>query len=754
MRTARLLALAVCFPATVAGQGSGSVTGAVSDSAGLSVRQARVRVRTEGPAARLVAITMTSAEGTYRVDSVPAGRVIVDVAMIGYFPDADTVDVTDGQTVRHDVQLRPSPVTLLPTIVTAAKRSQLLDQAITSVSLVSREAISARAVNTVDEAVDKAPGVQFISGQVNIRGSSGFVEGLGSRVLLLVDGVPANQGDRGGINWDLVPVDQVQRVEVVKGAGSALYGSSAFGGVVNLITRELPTGVHARIRTTAGVFANPPRPIWGFRDYTGIQDGVDLSASYGQGLVRAGLAAGARHSDGYREQDKADHWQVSGRGEWRPEPATIVNLSGAWASDQYQVPEPWCANGQCADSGLAAQPFRIISIAPGPDTTGNLGNRTRSDKGYVTALVTRTPSERIAWSARVSWLRTHFTDAYPGRAFPPGPADFSVANRYGLEARLVSRRDTTQIVTFGAEAAHSDVRSNVFSGDSSGVVDTHTQDEYAAYAEAEQVLGPLRVTAGARGDFLTIDRAGVTAFISPRGGLVWPTRTGTWRASIGRAYRAPSLAERFVTTYALGLRVIPNPALRVEDGWSAEVGRSWTPRSWFRGDAALFWTEARHLVEPAITSLGIQFQNLQRARLMGLDLNATATPLTPSLTTTLAYQFLYARELPHDSLGVQTRERPLFFRPRHLLTLSADYQWGRLGVGADWRFASHFEGSDPIFGSDQRFDQKVLDLRASWRAGPLEAHVKIANALNYLYNLAPRTLEPVRTTTLTLAYSY
>ncbi len=749
---------AVALPGALIGQGSGVITGTVSDTAGRAVRDARVHVLVPGVPTRFVATTQTSAGGTYRFDSVPAGRVILEVQMIGFLPQFDTLPVAAGEAVRHDVHLRLSPITLVPVIFTAAKRSQLLDQAITSVSLVSREAISARAVNTVDEAVDKAPGVQFINGQVNIRGSSGFVEGLGSRVLLLVDGVPANQGDRGGINWDVVPVDQVQRVEVVKGAGSALYGSSAFGGVVNLITRELPTGPHARLRATAGVFADPPDAAWRFRDYTGIQDGLDVSASYGQGTVRAGLAAGARHSDGYREQDKADHWQVTGRGDWRPEPTTVVIFSGAWASDQYQVPEPWCTNGQCPDSGLAAQPFRIVSIAAKPDTTGNLGNRTRSDKGYFTALVTRTPSERVAWSARLSWLRTHFTDAYPGRPFPPGPADFSIADRFGLEGRVVSRRDTTETVTFGAEAAYADVRSNVFSGDPSGVVDTHTQNEYAAYGEAEQVLGPVRLTAGARGDFLAIDGGGVTAFVSPRAGLVWPTPTGNWRTSFGRAYRAPSLAERFVTTYALGFRVIPNPALRSEDGWSAEIGRSWTPLSWLRGDAALFWTEARHLVEPAFTSLGIQFQNLQRTRLAGVDLSAAATPLTHNLTMTLAYQFLYARELPHDSIvdsvTIQTPERPLLFRARHLLTLTADYRWGSLGIGADWRFASHFEGSGPIFGSDQRFDQKVLDLRATWTAGQLEAHLKVANALNYIYNLAPRVLEPVRTSTLTVAYTY
>ncbi|HKC47916.1 MAG TPA: TonB-dependent receptor [Gemmatimonadales bacterium] len=737
MRLASVLSLALAAAGRLAAQATGVVVGTVSDTSGRPLQNARVHV------VQTALSTLSDAAGRFRLAAVPPGPATVQAQLIGFYPAQSDVLVAAGDSVAASLVLQAGAMELNPVIVSAAKRSQLLDQAMTSVSLVSREAIAMRAVNTVDEAVDKAPGVQFINGQVNIRGSSGFVEGLGSRVLLLVDGVPANQGDRGGINWDLVPVDQVQRVEVVKGAGSALYGSSAFGGVVNLITRELPSGPHARLRATAGLFADPPNAVWGFRDYTGIQDGLDVSASYGRERVRAGFAAGARHSDGYREQDKADHWQVTGRGEWRPEPAMLVRLSGAWASDQYQVPEPWCASGQCADSGQGFQPFRI--------DTANSGNTTRSDKGYFTAIVTRTPSASIAWSTRLSWLRTHFTDVYPGRQPPFAPADFAVANRYGGEARLVSRHDTGQVVTVGVEAAHSDVASNVFSGDTTGGGGSHMQDEYAAYAEAEQVMGPLRATLGARGDFLAIDGSGVTAFVSPRGGVVWPTRTGSWRASLGRAYRAPSLAERFVTTYALGFRVIPNPALRAEDGWTAEVGRAWTPRSWLRGDAAIFFTEARHLVEPATTpSLQIQFQNVQRARLVGLDCNLTVMSFGPHLTATIAYLYLDARELAHDTVP----ERPLLYRARHLVTLTADYTWRSVGVGADLRSSSRFERQDPLFPGDPRLGGRVLDLRASWTVGALEAHLKVANALNYIYNLAPRVLEPVRTTTLTLAYTY
>src|SRR5437867_12577614 len=151
----------------------------------------------------------------------------------------------------------------------AVMRAQLRAGSATSVAVMNDTDLARRAVATVDEAVNRAPGVLFLNGQVNIRGSSGFVEGLGSRVLLLVDGVPANQGDRGGIDWDMVPLADVARVEVVKGAGSSLYGSAALGGVVNVITREIPLGFHARLRAAGGAYADPPFDVWRFRDYTG-----------------------------------------------------------------------------------------------------------------------------------------------------------------------------------------------------------------------------------------------------------------------------------------------------------------------------------------------------------------------------------------------------------------------------------------------------------------------------------------------------
>ena len=144
----------------------------------------------------------------------------------------------------------------------------------------------------------------------------------------------------------------------------------------------------------------------------------------------------------------------------------------------------------------------------------------------------------------------------------------------------------------------------------------------------------------------------------------------------------------------------------------------------------------------------IQFRNVRRARLVGLDLAAWTTPVTSPLTLSLAYTFLSTRRL--DTLPAQ----PLPFRPTHLLTLGADYGRGTVSVGADFRFMSRYEAVQLYAPTDPLVSPKVLDLRAGLHRGRAEARLLLTNALNYIYNLAPRTLAPVRTLTLVASWTY
>jgi len=448
------------------------------------------------------------------------------------------------------------------------------------------------------------------------------------------------------------------------------------------------------------------------------------------------VTGGGYHSEGYREQDARDFWHVAGRLDWDASESGRLQVGGSWAVDDYQVPLSWCNVGQCDTHGQDYLPFQI--------DIQERGATTRSQKGYASATYA-TRGVRTDWLARASWIRTEFTD------HRPSADDHSLANRYGFELRTVSRPNGSRTVTVGAEGSLSDVDSDIFA--------THRQGEYAAFGESQQRAGSVRLTLGARIDFLAVDGGSLTAVVSPRVGAVTQSRGGIWRASVGRGFRAATLAERFVSTSAVGIPVVPNPGLTYETAWSFEVGNTLAIGRDALLDAALFWTEASDLIEPALDTAGgahIQFRNVTRARLAGLDAALSAAPFTPRLKGTVAYMFLYTRQMAHDTVP----EQPLAFRPRHLLTLSADYGVGPASVGADFRYSSrveHIELEQLVaagYVDGRRVAASVLDLRAAWRQGPWTVRVLVANALNYAYNLVPETLAPVRTGTLSLTWAY
>ena len=734
----RAVAALLFLLAPVPAAAQGVVRGTVHDKDGAPISGASVAI----PGTTLS--TRSDLQGAYRITVVPAGHVRVYAAALGYGPVDTVVALTGGDSTTVDFSLLPAPLALPPVDVVSDRVPHFGDRPATSVGQVTEQDIDRRAVSTVDEAIDHVAGVQMLNGQTNVRGSTGYVQGLNSRVLMTVDGIPMNQGDRGGINWDLLAVDEIESVEILKGAGSSLYGSAAFGGVINVTTRDVPTGLHTRLRLTGGVYGDPPHAVWRFRDSPGMLGGADFSASYGTDVAGGRISAGDRHSDGYRQQDQEDHLHFAGRARWQ-HMNTRVDFSGAWAADRYDVPLSWCnknvgAPAECDNRGQAFQPFIV--------DTAELGARTDSRKGYLAARVRTTVSPRFAWTARGSWLRTHFVDVRHTAT------EFGIGDRFGTAGQIEAHPDSARTVIVGAEATFSSVTSDIFG--------SHSQSEFAAYGQSDQRVGGLRVSGGARLDFLAVDGGSLTAVVSPRIGA---TLNGMWRASVGRGFRSPTMAERFVHTTALGFDVVPNPTLRPETGWSFEIGHTSAPLFRFmRLDAAVFWTEARDFIEPRlirfppdttlqVDSVKIQLQNVVRARIAGIDASVIAAPIPDRLIATLGYTYLDTRR----RLAGDSTEGPLAFRPRHLLTLGADYTLGAIGVGADFRFASRPERIElEGFVDPRRVPVKVLDLRAAWKpaGGSVQVRVLATNVLNYIYNLVPETLAPVRTVTLTAVWTH
>jgi outer membrane cobalamin receptor len=121
-------------------------------------------------------------------------------------------------------------------VISAGKFEQKLSDVTVSMEIIKPSLIENKASQTLDIIMNQVPGVVVSDGQASIRGGSGYSYGAGTRVLMLVDEMPMISADAADIKWNYLPLENLEQVEVIKGASSALFGSSAMNGVINMRT--------------------------------------------------------------------------------------------------------------------------------------------------------------------------------------------------------------------------------------------------------------------------------------------------------------------------------------------------------------------------------------------------------------------------------------------------------------------------------------------------------------------------------------
>ena len=165
--------------------------------------------------------------GNFIIYNVPPGIYTIRATMVGHLTGrVKAIQVLVNKRVEITFELEETVINFDPLIVSANKMEKNLDSTPNSVSIISAPEIQRRHAFRVDQVLETIPGVNFVRDQVNIRGSTGFTIGAANRTLLLVDGVPVMASDTGEFNWDLLPVLDIEKIEVVKGAGSALWGTA------------------------------------------------------------------------------------------------------------------------------------------------------------------------------------------------------------------------------------------------------------------------------------------------------------------------------------------------------------------------------------------------------------------------------------------------------------------------------------------------------------------------------------------------
>jgi vitamin B12 transporter len=156
----------------------------------------------------------------------------------------------------NPVSAAEEPVELDPIIVTATRTAQTANEALASVTVITREEIERRQVQSVQEVLRGVPGLHISNNGGLGKVTSVFLRGTNSdHVLVLIDGIRVSSATSGRTAFQLIPIDQIERIEIVRGPRSSLYGSEAIGGVIQIFTRKGGGALRPRVSAGGGSHA-------------------------------------------------------------------------------------------------------------------------------------------------------------------------------------------------------------------------------------------------------------------------------------------------------------------------------------------------------------------------------------------------------------------------------------------------------------------------------------------------------------------
>ena len=530
-----LLALALVAAPPLAAQFPAELAGQVVDAASRNpVPNARVRVPANG------LVVETDPGGRFRLKGLPAGEWEIEVASIGYRTARRRVSLTDGRVERVTLALDAQPLVLAPIEVTAAPTPSG-----PGISVIGRDQIERTLVPDVPALLAGQPGITITQkggpgspAAVSIRGSAP------QQVLVLVDDVPRNDPTTGEVDLATLPLEEIERVTIVRGAAAARYGPRALAGVV-AIERRRATASEGWLSLAAGawgeravrgggslVHERGERTIAG--SLSGALNGFDGDFGYDVPAIRGGGTADRRNGDGRTRSLLGTVRLAGSRG--------LVELRGDYLGVDRGLP------------GSAVQP------------TGSA----RQDESRIGGGATvRRQTGSVEWRADIdaSQGEVHYADPSPP-ASPPYRDSMRVRQ---LQTRLEASRPLGAAqLAMGAEARWLGLRtSNLAEGAPA------TERLLAGWVRAgtDVSLGGTTATVSA-GVRLDRDHRRSDTRLSPSLALGVPLPGATLQLAWSTAFAPPTLADQF---FQPGVLARPNPRLgaeRVRGEWQAQITSS------------------------------------------------------------------------------------------------------------------------------------------------------------------------------------
>jgi iron complex outermembrane receptor protein len=520
--------------------------------------------------------------GNYKLELNPGTYTIVFKSM-GYTESYRSITLNEGQSIVLDQKMTPTQQEMQTIVVSAGKHEQRLEEVVVSMEVLKASYIESTNQTTLETAVEQIPGVTVIDGQANIRGGSGFSYGAGSRVLVLVDDLPMLAGDANDAKWSFMPVENIEQVEVIKGASSALFGSSALNGVINLRTAYPTDKPQTNVTLFSGFYDTPQREEtkwWGTK--TQMTNGVNFS--HRRKFKQLDIVFGGQYfnDEGYRLGETEERY----RG----------NLNLRYNFKKLKGFSVGCAlNAQQTKGGL----FLLWDN----DTTGALIPLKTADGNTLSNYTTT----RVSVDPNITYVGKHVSHKIRTRYFLTNNINDTEQEakseiyygEYLFQAKIKKYFTWSTGVNYSMSKVNGDLYNK------------QDGSNYAAYTQIDADYKKLNVSAGFRVEQGEISGNKFDAQNLFRAGANYNIFKGTFlRASYGQGFRFPSIAEKYIRTRVGDIVVYPNDSLVPERGTSIEFGaRQNFKLKKFLGfvDACYFITEYTDMMEFTFGSYGKPF---------------------------------------------------------------------------------------------------------------------------------------------------
>ena len=660
------------------------------------------------------------------------------------------------------ITLKEASKLLNAVVVSENKRATLLKEATISMAIIQPNLIENTSPTNAIETIERINAVQIVDNQPIIRGGSGWSYGAGSRVGVLVDGVPMLSGDAGQPLWNFIPTEGISGVEIIKGASSVIYGSSALNGIIHLKTRKPTVTPYTRVSLSSGFYSLPKRQSLHYQGnkrntlsnmtafhsgiYTGIGVSVGLNLLDDQSYKMSDYDKRGRVHLGLRKTAAKHH--------------LIYGLNAA-----YQ-------------EGKSGSFLLWESLALGYTIADSVPNQNLS--------------QRLSIDPYIKWQKGNFSYTLNTRFLTINndvengdiATDQSNASNlwYAEFQSNYSPKNSYLNVTGGIVVMSSYSKSPLFEGD-------HYSKNYASYIQLDYPWKKLRLSGGGRYEHFVMDNRseGKPVF---RAGLNYSLAKYTFlRSSFGQGYRFPSIAESFIKTSVGPVSVYPSNQLVSESGTNLEIaiqqGFS-INQIQLMLDVAFFQTRYHNmmeftfgqwgLIEPPTYGAGFKTLNTGETSVKGIESNLLFEGSFNSFSVQGFFGYTYtasraleptrmiAPNISYRNSSSDTTQDVLKYRPRHLAKADIMVRYKKWHIGTGVTYQSVVQNIDGAFtlliqGVQESVDQElsehlVFNTRVGYEINSRwDSNLIFSNITNKEYTIRPADIASPRSIRFQIAYT-